>query len=71
MLIKNEKIYDILKYLSRYVLVALSVLYVALADIWGLPYKIEISATISAIVLFINTILGISNENYNKEREDE
>lgn len=66
MYITNQKIYDLLKYLARYILPALATLYVALADTWGFPYKVEISATISAIVVFLNVLLGISNENYTK-----
>lgn len=67
MLIKNDKVYDFLKYLSRYIFPALATFYTALGDIWGLPYKIEVPATISAIVVFLNILLGISNENYNNQ----
>lgn len=71
MMIKNEKLYDVLKYVSRYVIPALIVLYVALADTWQLPLKTEIAATLAAVEVFLNTLLGISNENYNKVKTDE
>lgn len=66
MVIKNSKLYDILKYIGRYILPALAALYVAIAKTWGLPFATEISATIMAVDTFLNVILGISNENYNK-----
>lgn len=71
MIIRNAKIYDILKYISRYFLPALIVLFVAVADTLNLPYKVEVSAIGAAVITFLNTILGISNENYNKEKNAE
>ena len=65
MYIENTKVYDFLKYLGRYILPALATLYIALADLWKLPLKTEISGTIMAIDTFLNVILGISNENHN------
>lgn len=71
MKIKNSKLYDILKYIGRYILPALATLIVALAKIWGLPYGAEIAASIMAVDTFLNVILGISNENYNKDAGEE
>lgn len=71
MTIKNSKLYDILKYIGRYILPALATLIVALAKIWGLPYGAEIAASIMAVDTFLNVILGISNENYNKGAGEE
>ena len=68
MLIKNKTVYDVLKAFSRYILPAIAVCWVSIAEIWSLPYKTEISASIMAIVTLLNVILGISNENYNKEK---
>lgn len=67
MIIRNSKVYDVLKYIGRYILPALAALYVAIAKTWALPYATEISATIMAVDTFLNVILGISNENYNKQ----
>lgn len=70
MIITNKKVYDVLKYIGRYLLPALGVFWVAISEIYSLPLKMEIPATISAVTILLNTLLGISNENY-KENGDE
>lgn len=62
----SNKAYDILAFIGRTILPAMSVLYATLGDIWGLPYTKEIPLTITAIDLFLNTLLGISSNNYYK-----
>lgn len=69
MIIKNTKLYDILKWLGRCVIPGLGALYFALSEIWNLPCGSEITATASAITVFLNLILGISNTNYEKDAE--
>lgn len=59
--------YDVLAFIGRTILPAMSVLYATLGEIWGLPYTKEIPLTITAIDLFLNTLLGISSNNYYKE----
>lgn len=61
----NDKIYDVLKYIARYVLPALGTLYFALASIWGLPYGEQIIGTIAAVTTFLSVLLGISSASYN------
>lgn len=68
-MLKNE-VYDILVYVSRYVLPALGTLYFALSSIWGLPYGEQIVGTITAIDAFLGAVLGISTYNYKKGQED-
>ena len=63
----SNKVYDILCYISKYVLPALGTLYFALSTIWGLPYGEQIVGTIAAVDAFIGAILGISTYNYNKD----
>ena len=63
----SNKMYDVLAFFGRVVLPACSVLYATLGDIWSLPYTKEIPLTITAIDLFLNTLLGISANNYYKE----
>lgn len=63
----DNKTYDILAFIGRVVLPALSVLYATLGEIWGLVYTKEIPLTITAIDLFLNTLLGISANNYYKD----
>lgn len=63
----SNKTYDILAFIGRVVLPALSVLYKALGSTWNLPYTEEIPTTIMAIDLFLNTLLGISANAYYKD----
>ena len=62
----SNKLYDILKFIAQIVLPALGTLYFALAQFWHLPYPEEIVGTISAVDVFLGTILGISTYVYNK-----
>ena len=63
----SNKIYDILKWIAQIVLPALGTLYFALASIWGFPYGEQIVGTITAIDIFLGSILGVSNHMYKKE----
>lgn len=70
-MLKN-KTYDWLKIICTTVLPALSALYAALAGLWGFPYPEAICGTISAVALFIGSLIGISSAKYNKaELSDE
>lgn len=62
----NDTVYDVLSWIGKIVLPALAVLYATLADTWGLPYSSEVSATIMALDVFLNALLGISTANYYK-----
>lgn len=66
MFIKNDKVYDVLKWIAQLFLPAVGTLYAALAGIWGFPYGEQIMSTILAIDTFLGAILGISNANYKK-----
>ena len=66
MIISNAT-YDVLAFIGRVVLPALSVLYATLGEIWHLPFTKEIPLTITAIDLFLNSLLGISSNNYYKK----
>lgn len=55
-----DKFYDLIKKFVTVVLPAASVLYVALAGIWGWPYADEISRTIAAVYTFLCALMGIS-----------
>lgn len=67
MIIKNSKLYDILKYISLIFLDACGVLYKGLAEVWNLPYGNEVMTTCTLLSIFIGTLIGISSYNYNKE----
>ena len=66
----NSATYDVLAFTGRVVLPALSVLYATLGEIWHLPFTKEIPLTITAIDLFLNTLLGISSNSYYKQKAD-
>ena len=62
----NDKVYDVLKWITMVALPALYTLYFALATQWGLPYSEEIAKTVMAVITFLGTILGISTAEYRK-----
>lgn len=62
----NNKVYDVLKWISRYLLPAAGTLYFALAGIWGFPYGEQIVGSITAVNTFLGVILGISSASYKK-----
>lgn len=64
----GNKIYDILKFTAQIILPALATLYFSLAGIWKLPNAEAIVGTITAIDLFLGTLLGISSVKYNKSK---
>lgn len=64
----NDKTYDILSWIGKIVLPALAVLYTTLGNTWGLPYVEQIPATIMAVDVFLNALLGISSNAYYKEK---
>lgn len=64
MKLSNET-YDIWNKIQRW-LPALAVLYLALAQIWDLPFGDEINKTILAITTFLASILEVSSANYYK-----
>lgn len=71
MLIKNNQTYDVLKEIALTVLPALSVLYLALAGLWGLPYPQQVSGTIMAVDAFLGAILHVSSKKYNETKAEE
>lgn len=66
----KNKTYDVLKWVAMILLPAAGTLYFALAGIWGLPYAEQIVGTITAIDTFLGVILGLSSNQYNKNKEE-
>lgn len=62
----SNKTYDILKWITQYMLPAIGTLYFALAGIWGFPYGEQIVGTITAVDTFLGVVLGISSAQYYK-----
>ena len=71
MLIKDSKVYDVLKEIALVVLPAVSVLYLALAGIWNLPYAQQVSGTIMAVDTFLGALLHISSKQYQESKKEE
>lgn len=63
----SNKLYDWLKWATMVLLPAVSVLYVALAQVWGWPYVTEVAATLAAVVAFLGTLLQLSSAKYKAE----
>jgi hypothetical protein len=63
----TNKAYDVLKWIALIAMPALATLYIALAGIWGFPFAEEVVGTITAVDMFLGTLLGISTYKYNKE----
>ena len=60
----NNKVYDVLKWVCMLLLPAASVLVKTICTIWDLPLGNEISLTITAVNVFLASVLGISHISY-------
>ena len=69
MIFKNNKVYDIMKWIALIALPATATLWFTIAKIWGLPYIAEITGTLVAIDTFLGALLGISNIQYQALKE--
>ena len=69
MIFQNNRIYDILKWIGGIVLPALAVFIVTMGDTWNLQYANEISATVTALAVFLNALLGVSSIKYHQEED--
>lgn len=69
MIFKNSKVYDVLKWICLVCLPAINSLWIALSQIWSLPYGKPIALTISAVTAFLGCLLGISSISYQKYKE--
>lgn len=65
----SDSTYNILAWIGRYCLPALSVFVTSIGQIWGLPYTEKIALTICAIDVLLNTMLGISSSKYFEDKE--
>jgi hypothetical protein len=64
MIFKNNKVYDVLKWIALIALPATATLWFTVAKIWGIPYISEIMGTLVAVDTFLGALLGISNVQY-------
>ena len=64
MIIKNEKLYQTLKWITTVLLPALTAAWLGLSKIWGFPFAEEIGATLAIITTFMGALLGIGSIRY-------
>jgi len=64
----NDKLYDILKWITMIVIPALATAYVGLAAVWAWPYADEIAKSAAVICTLLGALLGISTAQYNKTK---
>lgn len=65
MIFTNNKVYDILKWLTAPVLPALSALILAIGQIWNLStWTVPIGATVTAVAAFLGAIIGVGSIRY-------
>lgn len=59
-LIMRNSTYDKLKFIAQILLPAVATLWVAVSTIWNLPLADQIEGTITAVIVFLDTILGLT-----------
>ena len=74
MIFKNDKVYNILKWIALVVLPALTTFYGVVGATLKIPHTQEVLTIATAFITMLGTILGVSNVKYNqvvKEFENE
>lgn len=66
----NDKIYNVLKWMTIICIPALTVAYVGLAAVWAWPYADKVAKTSAVICTLLGSLLGISTIQYNKENPE-
>lgn len=59
-LIMKNSTYDKLKFVAQIILPAIATLWVAISTIWNLPLADQIEGTITAVIVFLDTVLGLT-----------
>ena len=65
----SNNTYDFLKWVALVFIPALDMFTLTVGKIWGLPYYVEVAATVAAIGVFLGALLGVSNHEYKKGKE--
>ena len=65
----NNKTYDVLKVIALIVIPAAVTCWIAIGNIWHLPYVEEIAGTATAIATFLGALLKISSDRYSTTDE--
>lgn len=67
----SDRVYDMMKWLGLIALPALATFYGIIGKVWELPYTAEIVTTITAVGTLIGALIGVSQINYRKEKDDD
>lgn len=67
----SDKVYDVLKWLVLIVLPAANVLYRALDATFGWAQAETVCTVITAVQVFVGTLIGVSTSAYNAEKQGE
>lgn len=65
-----SKVYDVLKWFCLVAMPALITLYGVIASTLGIPYTKEVLTIATAVNTCLGAMLGISNIQYNKNKEE-
>ena len=71
MFLMNNKIYDVLKWVTMVVIPALATAYVGLSGVWGWPYADEVAKTAAVVCTLLGALLGISTAEYNRLKQED
>lgn len=63
----SDKTYDAIRWTAQYFLPALGTLYFTLAAIWGLPNAEQVLGTVTALVIFLGVVMGISKKSFDND----
>lgn len=69
MKLSNET-YDLLKFISIYVIPSLETFWLTISNAWNLPYGQPIGITIGAIGMLIAGCIGLSVREYEKDKAE-
>ena len=66
----SDETYDLLKFLSIYVIPSLETFWLTISTAWDLPYSQQIGITIGAVGMLIAGCIGLSVREYEKEKTE-
>lgn len=69
-MIKNNKAYDILKFVALIALPGLNTFWVGFGELWDLNNVAQIAGTIALVDTLLGTLLGVSSIQYRKKPLD-
>ena len=65
MVFKNSKVYDVIKFIARYI-GPIVIFLTSIINIWGIPYGEQIIATLGALEILLNSFVSVSKKKYNE-----